>query len=175
VSSYNAKSGTPVQRIGVPFCKVVCQCGIRQWPKWCIGSAVTLTHLADQKGTDVQVLYDEHVCMSVRSVALTILQSPAYRSSDSGRLLYFGNVLSFSPPQIFRRPWADFRETLPHDAVCSEIFYLLYGYSYVPPKNLSGENPHFSPICRSKVDIFSHTTPYCKEIGKSKTLLSICG
>jgi len=39
----------------------------------------------------------------------------------------------FFRPQIFRRPWADFRETLPHDAVCSEIFYVLYGCSYVPP------------------------------------------
>jgi len=31
--------------------------------------------------------------------------------------------------QIFRHPWANFCETLLHDAVCPEIFYLLYGYS----------------------------------------------
>jgi len=50
---------------------------------------------------------------------------------DSGRLLYFGRVIFFifflflfRPPN-FRRPWADFRETLPHDAVCAEIVYLL--------------------------------------------------
>jgi len=46
---------------------------------------------------------------------------------DSGRLLYFGRVsfsFSFRPPN-FRRPWADFRDTLPHDAVCAEIVYLL--------------------------------------------------
>jgi len=50
---------------------------------------------------------------------------------DSGRLLYFGRVIYlfflfffFRPPN-FRRPWADFRETLPHDAVCAEIVYLL--------------------------------------------------
>jgi len=73
----------------------------------------------------------------------SLLQSPAYRSSDSGRLLYCGCVLSFSPPQIFRHPWADFCETLPHDAVCSEIFYLLCGCSYMPPKNLRDENPQF--------------------------------
>jgi len=54
---------------------------------------------------------------------------------DSGRLLYFGRVIFlifffiffiifFRPPN-FRRPWADFQETLPHDAVCAEIVYLL--------------------------------------------------
>ena len=50
------------------------------------------------------------------------------RYSDSGRLLYFGRVIIFyyffRPPN-FRRPWADFRETLPRDAVCPEIVYLL--------------------------------------------------
>jgi len=33
--------------------------------------------------------------------------------------------LFYFPPQIFRHPWADFWETLPHDAVCPEIFYLI--------------------------------------------------
>ena len=54
------------------------------------------------------------------------------RDSDSKRLLYFGRVIFlifflfyfFRPPN-FRRPWADFHETLPHDAVCAEIVYLL--------------------------------------------------
>ena len=55
---------------------------------------------------------------------------------DSGRLLYFGRViffyfflflffLFFFRPPNFCRPWADFHETLPHDAVCAEIVYLL--------------------------------------------------
>ena len=49
---------------------------------------------------------------------------------DSGRLLYFGRVifflfLFFFRPPNFRHSWADFRETLPHDAVCAEIVYLL--------------------------------------------------
>jgi len=56
------------------------------------------------------------------------------RDSDSERLLYFGRViffyffkffLFFFRPPNFRRPWADFHETLPHDAVCAEIVYLL--------------------------------------------------
>ena len=56
------------------------------------------------------------------------------RDRDSERLLYFGHVIYlfiylffrfFFRPPIFRRPWADFRKTLPHDAVCAEIVYLL--------------------------------------------------
>jgi len=49
----------------------------------------------------------------------------------------------FFHPQIFRRPCTDIRETLQDDAVCSEIDYVLCGYSYVPPKNLPGENPKY--------------------------------
>ena len=37
-------------------------------------------------------------------------------------LVYF--YFFFRPPN-FDRPWADFHETLPHDAVCAEIVYLL--------------------------------------------------
>ena len=33
-------------------------------------------------------------------------------------------LIFFRPPN-FRRRWADFRETLPHDAVCTEIVDLL--------------------------------------------------
>ena len=75
------------------------------------------------------------------------------RDSDSERLLYFGRVSFLQSPAIaedcyilvvlffyffyfyffyfffrppnFCRPWADFHETLPHDAVCAEIVYLL--------------------------------------------------
>ena len=51
------------------------------------------------------------------------------RDSDSERLLYFSRVIyflkfCFRPPN-FRRPSADFHETLAHDAVCAEIVYLL--------------------------------------------------
>jgi len=47
---------------------------------------------------------------------------------DSVRLLCFGRVIYFIfffRPPIFRRLWADFSETLPHDAVCPEIVCLL--------------------------------------------------
>ena len=56
-----------------------------------------------------------------------LLQSPAYHSSDSGRLLYFSRVICFYHYRFFRLPLAKCRETLSHDAVCSEIFYVLYG------------------------------------------------
>jgi len=67
------------------------------------------------------------------------------RVSDSERVLCFGGVIFyflkfFFRPPIFRRPWADFRETLPHHAVCAEIVYLLYGCSYVLPNKFEGRN-----------------------------------
>ena len=55
-----------------------------------------------------------------------LLQSPAIAIAIA-RDCYILVVLFiyfFRPPN-FRRPWADFRETLPHDAVCAEIVYLL--------------------------------------------------
>ena len=72
------------------------------------------------------------------------------------RLLYFRSVIFiFFPPEIFRRSWADFRETLPYDAVWPELLYLLYGCSYVRPKtwgakktffaNFRAQNRHFEP------------------------------
>jgi len=72
----------------------------------------------------------------------------------SRRLLYFGRVLSFFPTIDFSTSQADFRETLPHDAMCSEIFYLLYGCSYVPLK-IWGQKTQFLPICGPKIDTLS--------------------
>jgi len=50
-----------------------------------------------------------------------LLQSPAIALAKT--VIFWS---CFRPP-IFRRPWADFRETLPHNAVglCPEIVYLL--------------------------------------------------
>ena len=56
-----------------------------------------------------------------------LLQSPAI-AEDCYILVvlffYFYFYFFFRPPN-FRHPWANFRETLPHDAVCAEIVYLL--------------------------------------------------
>ena len=78
--------------------------------------------------------------------------SPNYYSSPRSRqrqrrLLYFGRVLSFFPTTDFSTSLGLFSRNFATDAVCSEIFYLLYGCSYVPPKNSRGEKPQFLPIC----------------------------
>ena len=71
-------------------------------------------------------LINEMFNMSTLTAIITVARD---RDSDSERLLYFGRViyffLFFFPSTKFRHPWADFRETLPHDAVCAEIVYLL--------------------------------------------------
>jgi len=46
----------------------------------------------------------------------------------------------FSHHSFFDVPGPIFAK-LPHDAVCPEIFYLLYGCTYVPPKNFRGGKP----------------------------------
>jgi len=85
----------------------------------------------------------------IANILVIIITVARDRDSDSERLLYFGRVsflqspaiaiaiardcyilvvflfLFFFRPPNFRRPWADFRETLPHDAVCAEIIYVL--------------------------------------------------
>ena len=56
-----------------------------------------------------------------------LLQSPAVATPIAGDcyilvVLFLKKI--FRPPN-FRRPWADFRETLPHDAVWADLVYLL--------------------------------------------------
>ena len=63
-----------------------------------------------------------------------------YSRLRRGRLLCFGRVIFFRPP-IFGRPWADFRETLPHNAECSEIVYLLGSFHTLPPNKFEGRKP----------------------------------
>jgi len=75
------------------------------------------------------------------------LQSPSNSYSDKRRPLYFGRViLSFSPIQIFRDPWADFREPLPYDAVHPEILYLVW-VLMCASWNISGaKTPFFADV-----------------------------
>ena len=53
-------------------------------------------------------------------------------SSKRGIIFHSCFFYLFLRPQIFRRPWADFRQALPHDAVCCEIDYVLWGCFYAP-------------------------------------------
>jgi len=99
-------------------------------------------------------------------ILVVSLQSPTYRSSNSRRLLYFGRVIflfSFFQSTDFRRPWADFRETLPHDAVCPEIVYLLWRCSYVPHDKFEGlKTPIFADL-QTQNRHFEPAIPYCGE------------
>ena len=54
-----------------------------------------------------------------------LLQSPAIAEDCYILVVLFIFFYFFFRPPNFRHPWADFRETLPHDAVCAEIVYLL--------------------------------------------------
>ena len=55
------------------------------------------------------------------ALLITVARDRDSNSEDCSILV----VLFFPSTVIFRHPWADFRETLPHDAVCSEIVDLL--------------------------------------------------
>ena len=52
----------------------------------------------------------------------------------------------FCQRQSFWCPWTDFPFSLPHDMVCSEIDAVLWGRSYLPPKNLIDRNPFFPSL-----------------------------
>jgi len=103
-------------------------------------------------------LVASHILLRCGSVPVEriLLWSPVYRFSDSEDCYILTVLFFLFPPQICRRPWADFRETLLHDAMCPEIFDLLHGCSYVPPKKIEGrktpifadlrtQNRHFEP------------------------------
>ena len=87
-------------------------------------------NLGARRGSREWLMFLRSCLPSPRKIFITVARD---RDSDSERLLYFGRVIFlfflfffifFRPPN-FRRPWADFHETLPHDAVCAEIVYLL--------------------------------------------------
>jgi len=46
-------------------------------------------------------------------------------------IFYLCYFCFFFGPQIFWHPWNRFCETLPHDMVCCETNYVLWGCSYV--------------------------------------------
>jgi len=68
-------------------------------------------------------MYGRNGSEVVHAVSAVLLQSPAV-AGDCYVLVVLFLILFFRPP-IIRRPWADFRETLPQDAVCPEIVYFL--------------------------------------------------
>jgi len=91
-----------------------------------------------------------------RRVKASLLQSPAYRSSDSGRLLYFGRVLFFSHHGFFDVLGPIFAK-LCHMTRC----VLKYFISYM--------GVHMCPT------LWAPPFPNAGKIRKSKTIMSICG
>ena len=94
----------------------------------------------------------KHAYYSLSRIAI------AYRFSDTEDcyiLLVLFIFIIFFRKQIFRRPWTDFRETLPHDAVCSEIDCILWGV-HVPLKIWDAENTH----CCQFADPSQHFEPH---------------
>ena len=72
-----------------------------------------------------RVLYCRWLCLRAEvEMRILLLQLPAIAEDCYILVMLFFFYFFFRPPN-FRHPWADFRETLPHDAVCAEIVYLL--------------------------------------------------
>ena len=74
-----------------------------------------MTHLMLSNCLSVSILI-----ITLVALLITVARDRDSTSEDCSIL-----VVLFFRPLIFRHPWADFRETLPRDAVCSEIVYLL--------------------------------------------------
>jgi len=87
-------------------------------------------------------------------------------------LPYFTRVFIFFRPQIFQRPWTDFRESLPHDAVCSGSDYILQSYrvSLMCLLKLRGEKNNFRQFADPKSTFWALTFLIAMKIRKSKTI-----
>jgi len=67
-------------------------------------------------------------------IALFYYSHPFIASVIANTVMFCRVIFSFFPSPIFRRPWANFHETLPHVAVFPEIVSFPIGCLYVPPK-----------------------------------------
>jgi len=67
------------------------------------------------------------------------------------------------PTTYFSTSLGRFLQNFAHDAVCPEIFDLLYGCSCVPLKTFEGQKTQYLPICGPKIDNLSPIIPYCGE------------
>jgi len=81
----------------------------------CVYLSLSLTYTRTQHSAMMVAASSQHVYRRPR-IAIAI-------SAECHILVVLFS--SFFRPPIFRRPWADFRETLPHDAVCPETVDLL--------------------------------------------------
>jgi len=106
----------------------------------------------------------------------SFLQSPVYRFSDSGRLLYFSRIISFFVHRFFDVPESIFAK------LCRTMRYVpkltmsygVFNCSYVPPKNLRCKN-NFCKFADPESALWALQFRNWREIEKSKTAGSICG
>jgi len=77
--------------------------------------------------------------------------------------------LSFFRPRIFRRPWS-----APHDAVCSEIDYVLRKCSYLPLKTARQKIPIFAHFRTQSRHFQVRRSPMRGKSGNLKQWGSIC-
>jgi len=82
-----------------------------------ISSSTSTSHMT-------HLMLSNFLSSSMSIITLVALLITVTRDSDIAKTVLFWSCYFFRA-LIFRHPWADFRETLPHDAVCSEIVYLL--------------------------------------------------
>ena len=155
---------SPAKRLNRSICR------LRHESGWAPGSMFARLHI----GATWRIRLNCPCAVAIRPLSNYsnhLLQSPAIAIANS--VIFWSCYFIFFPPPIYRHPWADFCETLPHDVVCSEILYLPYGCSYVPPKKFEGRKTQFLAIFGPKIDTLSPAIAW--KIGKSKTIVSICG
>ena len=139
-----------------PSCRRL-RCGLRA--VFCLSAVWMLSdHLSraynnsrTESGRKFKSVYSFHMTVLVSTVCAILI------------LMSVGRIFILFHPQIFRRPWADFCETLPHDAVCSEIDYVLWpaGIYICPLKFACWKTPMFADL-RTQMDTISPTVPHCE-------------
>jgi len=99
-----------------------------------------------------------------------LLQSPAYRSSDSGRLLYFGRDLSFSHHRFFDILGQIFAKPC-HTTRCVLKYFISYMGVYTCPLKIWGaKTPNFCRFADPKYTLWAPPFPNAGKIRKSKTV-----
>jgi len=103
-----------------------------------------------------------------------LLQLLAIAIAIAKTVLFWSCYFIFFPPQIFRHPWADFRETLPHDG-CVLKYFISYVGVHTCHLKMDGRKPQFWRFSYPKSTLWAPPFPSAKKIWKSKTIGSICG
>jgi len=98
------------------------------------------------------------------------------RDSDSEDCSILVTLFSFlfSHHRFFDIPGPIFAK-LCHTTRCVLKYFIIYGCSYVPPKNLRGKKTPIFGDFRTQNRHIKPAIPNARNIGKSKTIGSVCG